>query len=168
MKALAIADTHVETIEQLVWLQHVLLPYVSDVDLILHAGDATIPEVTDHLAGLRPTYAVCGDRDFAPLRWSTPHTLVAHVGDFTVGITHGRHGLEELAELMRGPFAGVDAIVYGHSHEPFVGELNEVLLINPGSPTDESASPRNSIAILEADGELTARIVDVIRPVPQN
>lgn len=168
MKALAIADTHVETIEQLIWLQHVLLPHVSDADLILHAGDAIIPEVADHLAGLRPTHTVCGERDHPPLRWSTPSTDIIQLGDFTIGLSHGAGGVEELARLMEGPFAGVDAIVYGHTHEPFVGNLDGVLLVNPGSPTSEDASPRNTVAMIDAGEDLNARVIDVIRPVPHN
>ncbi len=90
------------------------------------------------------------------------------MGKFSVGLTHARRGAEELAELMDGPFAGVDAIVYGHTHEPFVGRLREVLLVNPGSPTHAEASPRNSIAIIDAEATLSARVIDVIRPVPNN
>lgn len=167
-KALAIADTHVETIEELMWLQHVLMPYVSEVDVILHAGDAVIPEVADHLSSLRPTHTVCGERDQAPLRWSTPQTSVVEIGGFKIGLAHARGGMQELAELMETAFAHADAIVYGHTHEPFVGRLRGVLLVNPGSPTHADATPRNSIAIIDAEATLTARIIDVIRPVPHN
>ncbi len=168
MKALAIADTHVETMEQLIWLQHVLLPYISGVDVILHAGDAVIPEVADHLSGLRPTHTVCGESDHLPLRWSTPQTDIVELGDFTIGLTHGRGGLGELAELIDGPFSDVDAIVYGHTHEPFVGRIGEVLLVNPGSPMSEDVSPRNTSAVIEAREMLQPRVVDVIRPMPHN
>lgn len=144
------------------------MSYISEVDVILHAGDASIPEVADHLAGLRPTYAVRGERDFPPLRWAMPMTEIVELGNFKVGLTHAREGIQELADLMEGPFADVDAIVYGHTHEPFVGQLRDVLLINPGSPTREDVSPRNSIAVIEADAAITARVIDVIRPVPHN
>lgn len=168
MKALAIADTHIETLEELVWLQHVLMPYVSEVDIIMHAGDSIIPEVIDHLANLRPTHAVYGDRDRPPMRWSMHMTEVVEMDKFRIGLTHAPHGMEELAELMGHVFSGVDAIVFGHTHQPFVGRLDEVLLVNPGSPTQEDATPRNSIAILETNHELSARVIDVIRPVPHN
>lgn len=168
MKVLAISDTHVETIEELIWLQHVILPFVSEADMILHAGDASIPEVTNHLSGLRPTHFVCGEHDRPPVRWSTPSTDIITAGDFKIGLVHARHGMEELAHLIDGSFAGVDAIVYGHTHQPFVGEINNVMVINPGSPTCEDASPRNTIAMIEAESKIEARILDVIRPVPHN
>ncbi|RJQ55957.1 MAG: YfcE family phosphodiesterase [Actinobacteria bacterium] len=168
MKALAISDTHIENVEQLIWLQHVLMPFISDVDVILHAGDAIIPEVADHLSSLRPTHLVRGECDLPPMQWSLPRTEVVQVGQYMIGIAHARLGLEEIADLMTVDFSQVDAIVYGHTHEPFVGKLREVLLINPGSPTHPDASPRNSVAVIDAGGPLSARIVDVIRPVPNN
>ncbi len=168
MKVLAIADTHIESLEQLIWLQHVLMPFIAEVDLILHAGDAIIPEVADHLSSLRPTHIVKGEGDLPPMKWALPRTEVVEAGSYKIGLTHARLGMAELADLITADFAEVDAIVYGHTHEPFVGQLRDVLLINPGSPTYAYATPRNSVAIIDAGGPLGARIVDVIRPVPHN
>ncbi|MBI4733967.1 MAG: metallophosphoesterase family protein, partial [Rubrobacteridae bacterium] len=55
----------------------------------------------------------------------------------------------------------VDAIVFGHSHQSFVGNKEGILLLNPGSPTDKRFAEYNTIAILEAGDNLTARVINI-------
>ncbi len=51
-------------------------------------------------------------------------------------------------------------IVFGHTHWPICEESDDVLLLNPGSPTDRRRAPWPSYASLElADGRVDARIV---------
>jgi predicted phosphodiesterase len=63
----------------------------------------------------------------------------------------------------RAAFAGeaVDAIVFGHSHTPYLERHDDVWLVNPGSRTDKRRQPRFSLAVLEIDaaGVLAPRLV---------
>jgi predicted phosphodiesterase len=55
--------------------------------------------------------------------------------------------------LLHGPRAApFDLIVFGHSHQPHCELVDDVLLLNPGSPTERRREPRASFALLETDG----------------
>jgi putative phosphoesterase len=43
----------------------------------------------------------------------------------------------------------VDVIVFGHSHTPYLQWREEILLFNPGSPTDKRRELKYSMGLLE-------------------
>jgi len=45
----------------------------------------------------------------------------------------------------------VDAVVFGHSHQPYCELKGGCLLFNPGSPTDRRFQPRFSYGLLSID-----------------
>ena len=53
----------------------------------------------------------------------------------------------------------VDAIVFGHSHQPLVMRQGGVLFFNPGSPTDDIFAPYKSVGILEIHDTIEGRII---------
>ena len=61
---------------------------------------------------------------------------------------------------IRDRFKGVDAIIFGHSHEPVNMVKNGVLFFNPGSPTDKIFAKANSYGILEiTDKKIEGKIL---------
>jgi putative phosphoesterase len=143
-----VADTHVgEFIERLPgWVPEAL----EGCDLLLHAGDLSVPGVLDDLEAIAPVRAVRGDhdRDAGHL----PRSLVATVGGWRVGVTHGavsRHWdtAVTLREAYGRPFdwqrrvhrhvltrlGAVDAAVYGHWHAPAVERVASALVVCPGA-----------------------------------
>ena len=79
----------------------------------------------DELRQYAPLYIVRGnnDKDWAE---AIPHDLTVTLGGVTFFMVHNRK--EVLADL-----AGVDAVVFGHSHKYAQEEKDGVLWLNPGS-----------------------------------
>jgi putative phosphoesterase len=56
---------------------------------------------------------------------------------------------------------GVDVLITGHTHSAFVNELEDLLLLNPGSPTVPRLSDP-SVMLLDVDeGGVEAQIIKI-------
>jgi putative phosphoesterase len=157
MKVGVLSDTHVPAAAPS--LPTGVLEAFRGVDLILHAGDIGALSVLDQLRVLAPVEAVAGNVDGPDVQAVLPRRRVLSLGRFVVGLTHGKYRLDEQQEMVRKEFGTVDLIVYGHSHRPFWGKVGDVLLLNPGSPTDNRHTPYHSVALLNVGDELSAEIV---------
>lgn len=160
-----IADTHIP------WDVKVLPPYIrdafKDVDLILHAGDIYVPEVLDELETIAPVLAARGNGD---LQFPEDHRLKgSHVLDmdgFRLGLTHiipyPELPLYSLEKAMKREFGGpVDIAIFGDTHVALIDNYQDVLLINPGSPTiPNGLFELGTVGLLEiTEGKVTASIV---------
>lgn len=163
MKALVISDTHVRSESEINKLISIIKPYVSEADIIIHAGDLVLKALVKSLNDLKPTYAVSGNMDYYDVAQTLPQKLTFEFASFKVGLTHGSGPATGLKERVFDLFKqdGVDAIIFGHSHQPYLGSRDGVLLLNPGSPTDTRFANRNTLAFLYADDKLRAEIVDI-------
>jgi len=159
MKVGVLSDTHVPTIVSA--LPPVIYDIFQGVDLILHAGDIVELSVLDDLRAIAPVEAVAGNVDSAEVQVQLPFKKVIPIGNFTVGLIHGKFKLDVQQEMIRKEFDGVDLIVYGHSHHPFWGVIEGVYFLNPGSPTDKRHAPYNSVALLEVGDDLRAEIIRI-------
>jgi predicted phosphodiesterase len=103
------------------------------VELIVHVGDFTGPEVPGLFEAIAPLEAVAGAR---------------------IGVIHGDGRAGTTVSRSRAAFADdpVDVICFGHSHQPLCERRDSVWLVNPGSPTDKRRQPRYSYAILDVEG----------------
>lgn len=151
MQICILSDTHIRTgrtLPKIVWEK------LSQVDVIVHAGDLTSPSFLEELSLLAPTYAVRGNGDL----WSESlaDSLVIEIGGICIGITHGYLG-KGSNTLERAFYTfeqeQIDLLIFGHSHRPFKGYRNGVLLFNPGSPTDKRGQPQFSFGILRIEGD---------------
>lgn len=145
-----VADSHVgEFIDA---LPDGTLEALAGCDLILHAGDLSVPSVLDDLAAVAPVVAVRGDHDRLG-GLALPRRTVVVVGGRRIGLTHGDRGaltdtsvvavavvrgraVRYRAGLSRGllrRFGPVDAVVYGHWHEPVCAWIGGTLLFSPGA-----------------------------------
>ena len=98
------------------------------VELIIHAGDIGDPRILRKLARLAPVHAVRGNTDRADWAANLPHSRVVEVGGILIYVLH------ELFTLDLDPAAaGINAVIFGHSHEPHMKRQNGVLFLNPGS-----------------------------------
>lgn len=163
MKALVLSDTHVRYKDEIAALRLIIEPYLSDVDIIFHAGDSTSMAAVDLFNELKTTYVVAGNMDDSQTSYYLSEKLFVDFAGFKVGITHGWGTASGIVDRVFEYFRGneVDAIIFGHSHQPYIGKREGILMLNPGSPTDKRFAERNSIAILEAGEELEARIIEL-------
>jgi putative phosphoesterase len=95
---------------------------------IVHGGDVGGEDILDALSAIAPVTAVRGNTDTDEFGETLPMTAMAQVAGITIYAVH------ILSDLDIDPAAaGVDVVVYGHSHEPALENRHGVLYLNPGS-----------------------------------
>ena len=159
MKIGVIADTHIP--EASTRLPTEIFRAFEKLDLILHAGDILDTTVLEELSQLAEVRAVRGNMDYFSRTYALPETLIVEVGPLRIGLIHGVGPSYHLAERMLRRFKGVNCVVFGHSHQPHNEMLGDVLMFNPGSPTDRRYAPYLSYGILEVDDRIRGRIVTI-------
>jgi len=101
---------------------------LAGVDFIIHAGDIGSPDVLDGLSQIGPVTAVRGNNDKGSWAQALPITEVLEVGACLLYVVH------EIQALDLDPrAAGFQAVITGHSHQPFAEVRDGVLFLNPGS-----------------------------------
>jgi hypothetical protein len=141
-----VSDTHLHQVTQ--EFLDIYDHYLSEADVILHAGDVVSPDLIDFLSA-RDVHGVCGNMDPMALKQTLPEKKVIHIAGYKVGLIHGWGRGDDLEDRLLPLFPQVDVIVYGHSHIPANHVRDDILLSNPGTATGYSASGRHSIGILE-------------------
>ena len=115
-----------------------LADYLSEVDLILHAGDIGTPEVLDRLEELAPTRAVWGNVDGNAVRLRTAEHQRFEASGLSFWMTHiaGRPGRWQRGMGKALAADPPDVFVCGHSHIlriERVTDLGKMLFVNPGA-----------------------------------
>ena len=132
------------------------------VELILHLGDFTGPEVPALLEAVAPLEAVAGNNDPPALVRRFGRRRILTLDGVRVGMVHGDGTRGTTLGRSLDAFADepVDVICFGHSHQPLCERRDARWLVNPGSPTDKRTQPRYSYAILRIEGgRATPRLV---------
>ncbi len=138
-----------------------LLSALEEASLILHAGDFTELEILNMLAAFAPVQAVRGNVDSFELREVLPVRHELTLSGWRIGLIHGDGATGTTSRRALSAFAGrnVQCVVFGHSHQPLIEQYGDVLLFNPGSPTDKRRQPRYSFGLLRVGEKLDAELV---------
>lgn len=140
-KYFVISDTHG-------LLRPKALELLKDADLIIHTGDIGSPEVLQGLRGLAPLVAVRGNVDTGEWARDLPGKEIIDIDGKCVYLLHNIEALDLVPEA-----AGINAVVYGHSHQPIVYKKKGVLYLNPGSAGPRRFNLPVSMARLTITGE---------------
>lgn len=153
-----ISDTHVPSRARRV--PDAALRHFEDVELIVHAGDLSALAVLDQLSAYAPVEAVQGNIELPEVVAALPIKRELVVGGCTIGIVHILGERKHYARNARREFPSARVVIFGHSHIPFVEDVDGLLLLNPGSATDRRTQPHCSIAVLTIeDGQPRAEII---------
>ena len=141
-----------------------IFKHFEGVDLILHAGDLIELSVLDELRKIAPVEAVYGNMDSLNVKTSLQDKKIIKVGKFRIGLIHGSGSPSGLDQRIKNAFSDnkIDVLVFGHSHQAVNKKDGEILLFNPGSPTDESSAHSKSCGILEIGKEVKGRIIKLV------
>jgi putative phosphoesterase len=123
--------------------------------LIIHAGDVGSPDILDALRQVAPVCAVRGNVDKGS--WSTrlPETEVVQVDDVSLYVLHILDDLD-----LDPPTAGLQAVIFGHTHRPKMEAKDGVLYFNPGSAGPRRFDLPVSVGRLTVvDGKLRGEII---------
>lgn len=180
MKIGIISDTHIPSMGP--EPPQEVIPALHGVDLIIHAGDVYIDSCIEWLQRIAPVKSASSG--FAPgveaaPRLSAPLVFEAEV--HTIGVVHKLELIaypddiypgslnrypahksirKELVEIFG---RSVDIVITGYTHEAMVETHEQILFINPGSPTMVGQIMKmGHVAILDlTDGTVDAHIVDL-------
>lgn len=153
MRIAVLSDTHLrggQTLPKWVWEQ------CEVADLIIHAGDVGCPSLLSDLGQIAPLEAVQGNCDGWELA-HLPHHKIITCGEIRIGVTHGAYGPgRSTPERALRTFDQdkVDLIIFGHSHIPYQEKQGEILLFNPGSPTDKRRQAQYSMGMIWIEGKI--------------
>ena len=162
-----------------------VLDALDGVDLILHCGDLECLGVLDYLETIAPVLAVRGYEDprEAGDRLADA-TRVVDAGGLAIGMIHdiqwpgpriatSGDGTElvlvkrKAAEILAAKFGRtVNVVLFGDTHEELICRWDDVLIINPGSPTYPGRRHKRgtlgTVGVLEINaGETIARVIDL-------
>ena len=152
-----ISDTHIY--DRAMELPKIVFDEFSNVDLIIHCGDITDKDVLEWLGDIADVVAVKGNMDYLNL----PKQEILDVNDIKIGIIHGDEIFprgDRLKLRLLGKEMGVDVLISGHTHTPFIDDCKDILLLNPGSPTVPRCSIR-SIMKLYLDEKVSAKLIPI-------
>ncbi|RBQ23074.1 Phosphodiesterase [Candidatus Methanobinarius endosymbioticus] len=155
-----ISDTHIpDRTEQ---IPPTVLEIFKNVDLIMHAGDLTSMGVKEELEKIAPVLAVQGNIDRVH-NLDLPVSLKTEIEGITIGIKHGevypKGNTQQLYYIAKE--LEVKVLVSGHTHKAAIEQIDDVLLLNPGSPTAPRLTDPTVILVTIEDGEIDVEIKKV-------
>jgi len=127
---------------------------------IVHGGDVGDEHILKTLEAMAPVTVVRGNTDHDAWARRLPRTAVLDVDGVRVYVVH------DIADLDIDPrAAGVDVVVYGHSHRPGIEPRGDVLYLNPGSAGPRRFDLPISVARLTITGGTARAEIVAITPV---
>lgn len=151
MKILIVSDSH----GRVTYLERVI-GKIGPIDLFIHLGDVEDrEEYIQNIVGCE-TAMISGNNDYFT-SLEREHTI--QIGKYKALLTHGHryqvnYGTEAIRKI--GMQRGVDIVMFGHTHKPYIDTTGPVTLINPGSisqPRQEGHIPTFIIMEIDSRGE---------------
>lgn len=150
-KILIVSDTHRKNDNYFA-----LLERQKPLDMVIHCGDAEGSEYALSQAADCPVQIVLGNNDFFS---NLPRELEFEIGCYHVWVTHGHSyyvsvGCERIKQEARE--RGVDIVMFGHTHRPYLDEEEDLITLNPGSlsyPRQDGRRPSYIIMELDEEGK---------------
>jgi hypothetical protein len=153
-----IADTH-----------GLLRPQVFDafrgVDRIFHAGDIGPLDLLAELEAIAPVTAVWGNCDGFDLRRRIPEVVETEIEGFRLVMVHGHQVGVPTAEKLSRAYPEAEIIVFGHTHEPGLVLLDQVVTVmNPGGAGPRRFDLPASVGVMELEPGIPprARLVPLV------
>ena len=159
MKIVVISDTHLPKMKKR--LPIILLEQLKDTDLIIHAADWRTIDVYKERQSYARVEGEYGNVDGQEILGLLPFKNMVEVCGFIVGITHG-HGKGKTTEkraISAFDDENVDCIIFGHSHIPVNRYEGEILIFNPGSPTDKRRQKHYSFGVITISDKIAAELI---------
>ena len=134
------------------------LTALAGVEHILHAGDVGDIGILGALRAIAPVTAIRGNIDTEGACAELPATEMVELGGKTFYLVHA------IADLDISPkAAGVDVVVFGHSHKASVERQGEVLYLNPGSAGPRRFQLPVTLALVTVgEGGVEARVEQLL------
>lgn len=155
-KILVVSDTHRKNENYFT-----LLEKLKPLDMVIHCGDVEGSEYAISQAAGCPVQIVLGNNDFFS---ALPREIEFEIGSYHVWVTHGHtYGVSMSSERIKQEARerGVDIVMFGHTHRPYLDEAKDLIALNPGSisyPRQDGHRPSYIIMELDEAGKASFRI----------
>jgi putative phosphoesterase len=134
------------------------LTALAGVEHILHAGDVGDIGILAALGAIAPVTAIRGNIDTEGACAELPATEMVLLRGKTFYLVHAIGDLDISPKA-----AGVDVVVYGHSHKASVEMRGEVLYLNPGSAGPRRFQLPVTLALVTvSEGGVEARVEQLL------
>ncbi|HLB54774.1 MAG TPA: metallophosphoesterase family protein [Gemmatimonadales bacterium] len=128
------------------------------VDRILHAGDIGELDILSGLEAIAPVVAVWGNTDGFEMRARVPEVVEARIEGFDFLLIHGHQLGAPNPETLNRAYPKAEVIVYGHTHEPLLTVVDEVVTVmNPGGAGPFRFGLPASVGIMELEPGIPPR-----------
>ena len=157
-RILVISDTHVRTVQE---LPEGILQAVREAEWVVHCGDFVSIEVVDELqCSARRFTGVYGNIDPIEVRNRLASEVIFEVEGKRIAVLHPPWGGPPfgLEKELVARFPDVDAILFGHTHEPCNMILEGTLLLNPGQGYSSFMVSASTGILTISKGELRGEI----------
>lgn len=151
-----VSDTHRE--EKYI---KIIKKLIKDADILIHLGDniEDAEFLGDNFKG--EVYIVAGNCDFSR---KYPKDRLIEVNEKKIFLTHGdlygvKMGLNNI--YYKGKEIGADIVLFGHTHQAFIEETCEIILMNPGSPSLPRLSKKSIGFIKIENGDVEAYLKEI-------
>jgi len=158
MKIIVMSDTHLGKITE--EFKTLCSQFCDDADMVIHLGDWDKVAVLNFMEQY-PLEAVAGNMDDYPIQRRLPDQKIVRAGNFRLGIVHGWGPPGGIRLRLAEQFSGVDAILFGHTHQPLILNESGLLWFNPGSVFPGRGNPQGSIGMLRIQDQIEAEIIEV-------
>ncbi len=158
MKIVVMSDTHLARIND--DFKALCSQYCESADLVVHLGDWEKVEILNYLDQY-PLEAVAGNMDDHAIHQQLPTKKTFRAGDFRIGIIHGWGSPGGIRQRITAEVERVDAILFGHTHQPLLIHDNGLLWFNPGSVYHGRGVSKRTIGILQIQDRIEAEIVQI-------
>ena len=132
------------------------------VDHILHAGDIGDGDIIEQLSRIAPATTVRGNNDRTGPVSDFPEEVTLELAGKTIYLTHQVQVPKDTVEFDNRGYAdaGIDVVVFGHSHIALQKNMGTVLFFNPGAAGKRRFKVVPSIGILELEkGNIRGSII---------
>lgn len=159
MKFLAISDTHGDVDKVVKFIKNNIKEKIEGIFFLgdyVEDGEIISKELDIN------TYIVAGNGDFHS---DYPDDLLLNINQKKILLTHGHRyklGYDLTTLFFRGLELSADLILYGHTHVPLITREEDILIINPGSPSyPRSINKDKTIALIDIENKITAEIISI-------
>lgn len=152
MKVLIVSDTHGRHAN----LEEVL-EREGNVDMLLHLGDVEGEEQYIEQVSKCRCHMIAGNNDWFS---GLSKDKEIQIGDYKVWMTHGHNYMVNMdTERLRvaAMARGVDVVLFGHTHKPYLDVESKPVVINPGSisyPRQDGRKPSYVVLDIEGNGSV--------------
>lgn len=159
-----ISDTHIP--DRAYEIPEAVFNAFKGVGMIFHLGDLTSDHIKEELEKIAPTYCVQGNMD----RYNginIPKSKIIEIEGIKIGLNHGevypRGDTQQLKYIAME--LGVKVLITGHTHQAFVKEIGDLLLLNPGSPTVPRLTDPTVMILDVKNGQIDSKIIKLGDPM---